>query len=62
MEKMGHRFQEKDVNFYKPKTDSLVILPVAEHVPSTLCKDYKELLGGLFELINSYFNPDVNSK
>lgn len=49
---MAHRFQEKDVNFYKPNTDSPVILPVAEHVPSTLCKDYKEFLGGLAELIN----------
>lgn len=59
---MGHRYQERDVKFYKPETDVPVILPVAECVPPMLQKDYKEFLGSLTEMVILCFNPDVKSK
>lgn len=46
-EKMGHRYKEEEVQFFKTDADVAVLLPVAECVLLILQKDYKEALGSL---------------
>ena len=58
---MGHRYQERDVKFYKPDTNVPVTLPEAERIPASQQQEYKEFLGGLAKLINSYFQTDYPS-
>ena len=49
------------IKFYKPDTNVPVTLPEAERIPASQQQEYKEFLGGLAKLINSYFQTDYPS-
>ncbi|KAJ7388304.1 hypothetical protein OS493_038640 [Desmophyllum pertusum] len=61
-EKFGHRFQERDIQFFKAESNVPVDVPVAQRIPEAQKPEYKKFLCGLAELVNSYLNPEVKSK